>query len=159
MISLPPEPRPTADFAQSAGSDGAEQCSAKPRLRPEEGGDNGSRCSQPVGGASLGRPGEGAMSILQQLECLGVKPTRITADSRRVQPGDVFVAFPGAHADGRDFIAQAVARGAAAVLAEAGVPRTAKVMRSGIPGDGAGETAIVEVEGLAALSGEIAHLV
>jgi UDP-N-acetylmuramoyl-L-alanyl-D-glutamate--2,6-diaminopimelate ligase len=87
------------------------------------------------------------MSILEQLASLGVKPTRITADSRRVEPGDVFVAFPGARVDGRDFIAQALANGAAAVIAEQGI----KV--------GAGDTAIVEAAGLAALSGEIAHLV
>ena len=37
MNSLPPNPRPMAGFAQPAGSDGAEQCSTKPRLRPEEG--------------------------------------------------------------------------------------------------------------------------
>jgi|688.fasta_scaffold86349_2 UDP-N-acetylmuramoyl-L-alanyl-D-glutamate--2,6-diaminopimelate ligase len=91
------------------------------------------------------------MTILEQLERKGVVAQRLTADSRRVQPGDVFVAFPGAQADGRDFIAQAVARGAAAVIAEAGVPEAQKV--------GAGGTAIVEVPGLAALSGEIAHLV
>ena len=35
----PPSPRPTAGFAQPAGYGGAEQCSAKPRLRPGEGGD------------------------------------------------------------------------------------------------------------------------
>ncbi|MDK9701775.1 MAG: S-methyl-5-thioribose-1-phosphate isomerase [Sulfuritalea sp.] len=35
----PPSPRPTAGFAQPAGYGGAEQCSAKPRLRPREGGD------------------------------------------------------------------------------------------------------------------------
>jgi UDP-N-acetylmuramoyl-L-alanyl-D-glutamate--2,6-diaminopimelate ligase len=87
------------------------------------------------------------MSILEQLERQGVKPQRLTADSRRVQPGDVFVAFPGAQVDGRDFIAQALANGAAAVIAEAG--------KKG----GAGDAAIVEVSGLAALSGEIAHLV
>ena len=87
------------------------------------------------------------MTILEQLRTKGVVATRLTADSRRVQPGDVFVAFPGAHVDGRDFIAQAMANGAAAVISEEG----RKV--------GAGETVIVEVEGLAALSGEIAHLV
>jgi UDP-N-acetylmuramoyl-L-alanyl-D-glutamate--2,6-diaminopimelate ligase len=95
------------------------------------------------------------MVILEQLERKGVKPQRLTADSRRVQPGDVFVAFPGAQADGRDFIAQAVAKGAAAVITEAG----RKVPRGGIPGDGAGDAPIIEVGGLAALSGEIAHLV
>jgi UDP-N-acetylmuramoyl-L-alanyl-D-glutamate--2,6-diaminopimelate ligase len=44
----------------------------------------------------------------------------ITADSRRVRPGFLFAALPGARADGRAFIAEAVARGAAAVLAPPG---------------------------------------
>jgi UDP-N-acetylmuramoyl-L-alanyl-D-glutamate--2,6-diaminopimelate ligase len=44
----------------------------------------------------------------------------ITADSRRVGPGFVFAALPGARTDGRRFIAEAVARGAAAVLAPPG---------------------------------------
>lgn len=44
----------------------------------------------------------------------------LTADSREVAPGDLFVALPGAQADGRRFIADAVARGAAAVLAPDG---------------------------------------
>lgn len=46
--------------------------------------------------------------------------TGITADSRKVRPGMVFVAVPGARADGRAFIAQAVAAGAAAILAPLG---------------------------------------
>jgi UDP-N-acetylmuramoyl-L-alanyl-D-glutamate--2,6-diaminopimelate ligase len=41
----------------------------------------------------------------------------LTADSRRVEPGFLFAALPGAQADGRDYVAEAVARGAAAVLA------------------------------------------
>jgi UDP-N-acetylmuramoyl-L-alanyl-D-glutamate--2,6-diaminopimelate ligase len=44
----------------------------------------------------------------------------ITADSRAVRPGYVFAALPGAKADGRDFIGEAVARGAVAVLAPEG---------------------------------------
>jgi len=44
----------------------------------------------------------------------------ITADSRRVAPGWLFAALPGARSDGRGFIAEAVARGAAAVLAPEG---------------------------------------
>jgi len=43
-------------------------------------------------------------------------------DSRRVQRGDLFVAVPGAKADGRRFIADAVARGAAAIVVEGGYP-------------------------------------
>ncbi|MGK7865983.1 UDP-N-acetylmuramoyl-L-alanyl-D-glutamate--2,6-diaminopimelate ligase [Falsiroseomonas sp. E2-1-a20] len=44
----------------------------------------------------------------------------LTADSRKVAPGDLFAALPGGQADGRRFIGEAVARGAAAVLAPAG---------------------------------------
>ncbi|HTZ71173.1 MAG TPA: UDP-N-acetylmuramoyl-L-alanyl-D-glutamate--2,6-diaminopimelate ligase, partial [Acetobacteraceae bacterium] len=46
--------------------------------------------------------------------------TGLTADSRRVAPGFLFAALPGAKADGRRFIADAVASGAAAVLAPQG---------------------------------------
>jgi len=49
-----------------------------------------------------------------------VKITGMTADSRMVTPGFLFAALPGAHTDGRSFIADAVARGAAAVLAPNG---------------------------------------
>lgn len=44
----------------------------------------------------------------------------ITADSRAVRPGYIFAALKGARSDGRDFIADAVARDAVAVLAEEG---------------------------------------
>ncbi|MBR0680131.1 UDP-N-acetylmuramoyl-L-alanyl-D-glutamate--2,6-diaminopimelate ligase [Roseomonas eburnea] len=44
----------------------------------------------------------------------------LTADSRAVGPGMVFAALPGARADGRAFIADAVERGAAAVIAPEG---------------------------------------
>lgn len=46
--------------------------------------------------------------------------TGLTADSRAVRPGFVFAALPGARADGRAFIGEAVAAGAAAVLAPTG---------------------------------------
>ena len=42
----------------------------------------------------------------------------VTADSRLVRPGFVFFAAPGAKADGLDFAAEAVAKGALAVVAE-----------------------------------------
>ena len=42
----------------------------------------------------------------------------LSADSRAVSPGDAFFAFPGQASDGRRFVAQAVARGAGAVLYE-----------------------------------------
>lgn len=40
----------------------------------------------------------------------------ITADSRKVADGSVFLAYPGERADGREYIPQAIAQGAAAVL-------------------------------------------
>ena len=51
--------------------------------------------------------------------------TGVTADSRRVDKGALFVALPGTSADGRAFIPQALAKGAAAVLAPADTPRDA----------------------------------
>ena len=50
----------------------------------------------------------------------------LAVDSRRAVPGALFAALPGVNADGAQFAAQAVARGAASVLAarqlEVGVP-------------------------------------
>ena len=43
---------------------------------------------------------------------------RLVSDSRRIQPGDVFFAYPGDAADGRAFIGAAIAQGACAVVYE-----------------------------------------
>ncbi len=53
-----------------------------------------------------------------QLAQLGVPLTRLVSDSRTLQPGDTFMAYPGTQADGRKFIAQAIAHGANAVIWE-----------------------------------------
>jgi UDP-N-acetylmuramoyl-L-alanyl-D-glutamate--2,6-diaminopimelate ligase len=53
------------------------------------------------------------------LRSLGVKITRLVTDSRAVKPGDTFVAYPGTNTDGRQFIGQAIAQGANAVIHEA----------------------------------------
>ena len=45
----------------------------------------------------------------------------IEIDSRRIRPGDLFLAMPGDVHDGRQFIEQAVANGASAIVAEAPV--------------------------------------
>ena len=54
-----------------------------------------------------------APAELAEIACLD-----LTADSRKVAPTTVFVAVPGVKADGRTFIADAVARGARVVVAE-----------------------------------------
>lgn len=56
---------------------------------------------------------------LEQLNSLGVPITRLVTDSRIVQHGDTFVAYPGETNDGRRYIAQALERGASAVIWEA----------------------------------------
>lgn len=49
-------------------------------------------------------------------DAVGIEITGLTADSRKVKPGYVFAALKGVAAHGRDFVAQAKANGAIAVL-------------------------------------------
>jgi len=53
--------------------------------------------------------------------CEGTEIAGLTADSREVMPGWLFAALRGVKADGAQFIEGAVAKGAAAILAEDGV--------------------------------------
>jgi len=55
----------------------------------------------------------------------------VTADSRKVKPGFLFVALPGVHADGRDFVPAALSNGAAAILAEGPVAAAVPVIEVG----------------------------
>lgn len=57
-------------------------------------------------------------SPLSTLAKQGVKPVNITADSRKVAAGSLFLAYPGEYTDGRQFIQQAISQGAAGVLWE-----------------------------------------
>lgn len=59
-------------------------------------------------------------------EIAGIQIIGLTADSRQVQPGFLFAALPGSRADGRDFITDAVRRGAVAVLAPPGTPQPSR---------------------------------
>ncbi len=70
---------------------------------------------------------EGALAVKALLAALpdkvvrGALPstvTRIASDSRRVEPGDCFVAVPGLKQDARRFASDAVARGATLVVTE-----------------------------------------
>jgi len=56
---------------------------------------------------------------VEQLANLRVPVTRLVTDSRAVRQGDTFVAYPGEKMDGRQFIAQAIAQGANAVIWDA----------------------------------------
>ncbi|GBG15360.1 UDP-N-acetylmuramoyl-L-alanyl-D-glutamate--2,6-diaminopimelate ligase [Novimethylophilus kurashikiensis] len=59
------------------------------------------------------------MSVIQQLLDVGIQPKRLVSDSRQVQAGDVFLAYAGESADGRQYINAAIEHGAAAVVWEA----------------------------------------
>lgn len=59
-------------------------------------------------------------AILDRLEALGVIPTGVADDSRQVEAGDLFLAYPGDLADGRNYIADAIQRGAVAVIWQPG---------------------------------------
>jgi UDP-N-acetylmuramyl-tripeptide synthetase len=63
-------------------------------------------------------PRAAASSLRDRLAGLGVPLADLTTDSRAVKHGSVFLAYPGSARDGRAFIADAVARGAAAVIWE-----------------------------------------
>ena len=64
------------------------------------------------------RFGEPADDLAAQLRRLAPAARAMTADSRKVGPGDVFLAYPGAVHDGRAHIAHALHAGAAAVAWE-----------------------------------------
>ena len=52
------------------------------------------------------------------LDALPVKVSNLANDSRQVQVGDTFLAYPGEHGDGRTYIPQAIERGAHSILWE-----------------------------------------
>ena len=65
-------------------------------------------------------PAMRAADVLRRFAALGVLPTGVADHSRQVEKGDLFIAYPGALADGRRYIADAIERGAVAVLWEPG---------------------------------------
>ncbi|WP_395822750.1 UDP-N-acetylmuramoyl-tripeptide--D-alanyl-D-alanine ligase [Collimonas sp.] len=58
-------------------------------------------------------------------ESAQLKISGLSTDSRAVNAGDLFVALRGEHFDAHDFLAQVIARGAAAVLVERAAPELA----------------------------------
>lgn len=88
--------------------------------------------------------------ILDRLAALGVAATGVADDSRQVLPGDIFLAYPGDLADGRRYIADALARGAVAVLWQGG---------GDFAWNPASTASNLQVDGLRALAGPLAHAV
>jgi UDP-N-acetylmuramoyl-L-alanyl-D-glutamate--2,6-diaminopimelate ligase len=62
---------------------------------------------------------QAAGAVLRSL----LKPNaQLTSDSRKIKPGDGFVAFAGQTSDGRDYVGQAITAGAQAVAFDADLP-------------------------------------
>jgi UDP-N-acetylmuramoyl-L-alanyl-D-glutamate--2,6-diaminopimelate ligase len=80
---------------------------------------------------SLARLAGGDAALPQGAESLVVGG--LTADSREVKPGFLFAALPGSKADGASFIANAVAAGATAVVAQPGTTAPVPVIASANP--------------------------
>jgi UDP-N-acetylmuramoyl-L-alanyl-D-glutamate--2,6-diaminopimelate ligase len=85
-----------ADGAMSAAADGAMSAAAAAD-----------------GAMSAATAADGMMSAATAADPL---ITGLEYDSRKIQPGNLYFALPGLHADGRRFIPEAVQRGAAAVI-------------------------------------------
>ena len=88
--------------------------------------------------------------IIRRFADLGVQLTGVADDSRKVRRGDLFMAYPGDLNDGRRFIADAIARGAAAVFWEA---------RGDFVWNADWRVADLSGTGLRALCGPLAHAV
>ncbi|WP_370679765.1 UDP-N-acetylmuramoyl-L-alanyl-D-glutamate--2,6-diaminopimelate ligase [Comamonas sp. GB3 AK4-5] len=73
---------------------------------------------------------------------------QLRTDSRQVQPGDAFIAWPGGVSDGRAYVASALERGAVACLVEAEGAETFD-----LPAD-----TVAAFHGLKAVTGQIADL-
>jgi len=67
-----------------------------------------------AGASSAGE--NGAQFDIGAIDALGVRIEGLAIDSRKIKPGDLFLAYPGQRADGRAHIAQAITAGARAVL-------------------------------------------
>lgn len=81
-------------------------------------------------------------------EGLDVELTGIELDSRRIEAGDLFFACKGANFDGREFVDEVIAKGAAAVLVESGSDWSGLSARDGV--------AVIPLEKLASRIGKIA---
>jgi len=70
--------------------------------------------------STISADGQRSAFDIRAFDALGVRFDGLAIDSRKVNPGDLFLAYPGQRADGRAHIVQAIAAGATAVLWESG---------------------------------------
>ncbi len=101
-----------------------------------------------MAGNANSRQGVDLARLLDEPLLSDVRISGLQLDSRQVRPGDLFLAMPGHRQDGRDYIGSAVAAGAVAVLAEAGLDPRQRAAADPVP--------LLELVGLSARLGPIA---
>ena len=79
-----------------------------------------------------------ARDIVAWLDGRVARSARLCLDTRQLRAGDVFFACPGLSADGRDYITQAVERGAAAIVTHALPAEAASISVPMLQADGLG---------------------
>ena len=102
--------------------------------------------SQPVAASTLRTLADVDAASAWLLECTGPLAT-LQTDSRRIAPGDVFIAWPGHASDGRAHVGAALAAGASACLVES----------AGVEAFDFRDPRIAALPGLKAATGELAH--
>lgn len=90
---------------------------------------------------------EGVIALLRAVVAIDA---HLSADSRQVKHGDVFVACPGRAGDGRDYILAAISQGASAVLMHIDAAEQWTASDYAVP--------VFAVEGLSTHMGEVADL-
>ncbi len=88
-------------------------------------------------------------AILAELRRQGVVPCGVSADSRRVAAGEIFIAMPGLRNDGRAYIDAVLTRGVAGIIWESVAAGDLAARLIGVPN--------VAVAGLQGLAGALAH--
>ncbi|MGW3468180.1 UDP-N-acetylmuramoyl-tripeptide--D-alanyl-D-alanine ligase [Saccharopolyspora sp. NPDC000995] len=104
---------------------------------------------------SLADIAEAVGGRLHRAESSEIVSAGVEFDSRKIEPGGLFVAVPGERVDGHDFAAQAVANGAVGVLAAREVDAPAVIVPP-VSSDAAGALALagdVDGSGAAVLAG------
>lgn len=76
---------------------------------------------------------ENIKSYVDLLKRLVPEAKRLVLDSRKVSEGDVFIAVPGLHVDGRDFLQKAAQKACAVVYEDDGIRRTFGVPAIAVP--------------------------
>lgn len=110
---------------------------------------------RPSSGRDMSVARERAARVLQALSAQAVTTQHLSADSRSLRRGDVFVAYPGRAADGRDHIDAAIRCGAGAVIWDDAATRQGGPFKW----DSRWLVPNVSVAGLRELAGPIAHQV